>query len=130
MEERGYRNISKPWPVPIFDTCGGEAVTQTLSCRNSGEKSALLGQPEYEDRDRFSKTSCEPVFQRKVWDVLKMTGIMRHERRTMVFRDGRNQGIFFSRRPAHAQQLCAEGPVDSRGFPVKRNDFDACHEFG
>lgn len=72
----------------------------------------------------------EPVFQRKVGDVLKMTGIMCHERRAMALRDGGNQGVFFSCRPAHAQQLCAEGPIDSRGLRVKRYDFDACHEFG
>ncbi len=59
-----------------------------------------------------------------------MTGIMCHERRAMAFRDGGNQGVFFSCRPSHAQQLCTEGPVGSRGLRVKRNDFDACHEFG
>lgn len=59
-----------------------------------------------------------------------MTGIMCHERRAMAFRNGRNQSIFFSRWPAHAQQLGAEGSVDPRGFCVKRKDFNACHEFG
>lgn len=81
-------------------------------------------------RASLSKTLCEPVFQRKVGDVLKVAGIMCHERRAMAFRDGGNQGVFFSCRPAHAQQLRAEGPVDSRGLRVKRYDFDACHEFG
>lgn len=49
------------------------------------------------------KTLCEPVFQRKVCDVLKMTGVMRHKCRAMAFRDGGDQGVLFSCRPAYTQ---------------------------
>lgn len=59
-----------------------------------------------------------------------MTGVMCDERRAMAFCDGGDQGVFFSCRPSDTQQFCAEDPVGSRGLPVKRNDVDACHEFG
>ena len=78
----------------------------------------------------LSKTLREPVFERQVRDVLKMTGIMCHERGPMVLGNGGDQGVFFTRRPAYSQQFRAEGSVDSRRFGVKRHDVDACHEFG
>lgn len=82
---------------------GGRLAVSTICGRPARTNRDMFEQHERWSRALLSEALCEPVFQRKVGDVLKMTGIMCHERRPMVFRNGGNQGVFFSGRSAHAQ---------------------------
>ncbi len=70
----------------------------------------------------------EPIFELQPFDVLEVAGIVRHKGGAVSACDGCDEGIFFSCRPARAQQRGTDLTIDPCTSLVERKHLNTCDE--